>query len=1084
MTPPAHRVIGAGPAMTPPAADQDTTAQLDDSSRAGPTGTAARFAAVILDMDGVITDTARLHAAAWKGLFDRFLADRDADHDPFDGDVDYREHVDGRSHEDGVAAFLASRGIRLPTGSPDDPPDAETVGALAARKDELFLTLVDERGVAAFPAAMDLLRRLRARGVATAVVSASRNAARILDAAGVAGLVDVRVDGNDARQLGLPGRPAPAMFLEAARGLGVEPGQAAVVDDAVAGVQAARHGGFGLVVGVDRGGRRARLLDAGADLVVDDLGQLDLGAIRTDPWLLAYEGVDPAHEAHREALTTLGNGYLATRGAAPEARADEVHYPGTYLAGVYNRLTTSIHGRQVEDEHLVNAPNWLPLDVRVGDGDWWSAGGLTAERDRRELDLRTGVLTRQLLLAAPDGRGLRLVQRRLGSMAAPHLAALETTVTADGWAGDVELRSGIDGTVVNDNVAEYAPLAKRHLVPVDACQVTPDTLLVETRTSRSEVRIAVAVRTTVTGAPAARRLVAGDGHAAHLLAVSLPDGVSVVVDKVAAYATSRDAAIASPRLAATTQLARAGTFETLRGPHELAWRHLWGRYAVDLDTDPETSLALNLATFHLLQTLSTHTIEVDAGVPARGLHGEGYRGHVFWDELFVFPLLTLRTPALTRGLLGYRWRRLDAVRAAARDAGLDGALFPWQSGSDGREETPDELFNLRAGRWMPDNSHLQRHVGLAVASNAWTYYQATGDLDFLADHGAELIIEVARLFASLATHDPDDDRFDIAGVMGPDEYHDAYPDAEQPGLRNNAYTNVLAAWVCWRALDTVELLAGHHCGELWERLGLRPDELERFDRLSRRLRICFHDGVISQFEGYEQLAELDWDAYRTRYGNIGRLDLILDAEGDTTNRYKLAKQADALMLIYLLGPDEIAALFDRLGYPLDGDTLARTVDYYLARTANGSTLSRVVHAWALARTDRTRSLETFRQALRADLDDTQGGTTREGIHLGAMAGTVDLLLRCYAGVAMRDDVLWIDPALPPGLPTLAFDVFYRQHRLQITITGRRLHLQVAPCEAAPIHVGISGQPVETLQPGDTRETALSTTARRAPDGPQ
>jgi beta-phosphoglucomutase family hydrolase len=927
------------------------------SSLIGPTGAAVRFLAMIFDLDGVVTDTARLHAAAWKQLFDEFLAagaGPGGQFEPFDVEADYRRYVDGRAREVGVAAFLASRGIHLPAGGPSDLPEAGTVWALAARKNRIFLELVAARGVRAFPAAVDLLGRLRTMGVATAVVPASRNAPQVLDAAGLTELFDVRIDGNDALALGLAGKPDPATFVEAARRLGVDPGAAAVVEDAAAGVVAARRGGFGLVVGLDRGDGRARLFAAGADVVVDDLGQLDLGAIRTDPWVLVYEGFDPAHEGHREALMTLGNGYLATRGAAPETRDDGVHYPGTYLAGVYNRLTTEVGGRKGEDERLVNAPNWLSLDVRIGDGGWWSSGGLRALRDRRELDLRRGLLTRTLLLEEADGRRLRVTQRRLVSMADPHIVALETTLVADGWSGSVSVRSDIDGTVTNNNVAEYAPLAKCHWVPVAAGEVTADTALVEVETSSSHIRVAVAARTAVTVAPATRRLEAGDARAAHMLEVPLVDGVAVVVDKVAAYATSRDRASASPGLAAIAQLERSGVLAALLPAHELAWRHLWGRFAVTLSADTEASLAVNLGIFHILQTLSPHTAELDAGVPARGLHGEGYRGHIFWDELFVFPLLTMRLPALTRALLAYRWRRLDEARAAARRAGLAGAMFPWQSGTDGREETPDELFNLRTRRWMPDNSHLQRHVGLAVAYNAWTYYQSSGDIEFLADRGAGLIVEVARLFASLATHDPDTDRFDIAGIMGPDEYHDAYPGAPQPGLRNNAYTNALTAWVCWRALDAMKLLAGHHCGELWERLALRPEELERFDRLSRRLRICFHHGVISQFQGYEQLAEFDWDRYGATYGNIGRLDLILNAEGDSTNRYKLAKQADVLMLLYLLDADELAALFDRLGYSLTDDVLTRTVEYYLARTACGSTLSRVVHAWALARADRAR----------------------------------------------------------------------------------------------------------------------------------
>ena len=411
----------------------------DASSRLGPAGVRPPFEAVIFDMDGVVTDTAAIHAMAWKHLFDRILAacpdPTGAAQAPFDPAADYASYVDGRTREDGISAFLASRGISLPPGSEQDRADALTVAGLAARKNQLFLQLLDERGVRVFPGTEALLRRLRAGGVPVGLVTASRNAEALLDAAGVRGLFDVVVDGTTARDLGLAGKPDPAMFLAAARRLELAPARVAVVEDAVAGVRAARSGAFGLVVGIARHANRAALEAAGADLVVEDVGQLDLGSFRADPWVLTYEGFDPAHESHREALTALGNGYLGTRGAAPETRADGVHYPGTYLAGVYNRLTSVVAGREVEDEHLVNQPNWLRFDLRIGRGGWWSEGGLEILEERRDLDMRAGTLTRRVLLADPDGRHLRLVQRRLVSMARPHVAALETTLLAHGWQG-------------------------------------------------------------------------------------------------------------------------------------------------------------------------------------------------------------------------------------------------------------------------------------------------------------------------------------------------------------------------------------------------------------------------------------------------------------------------------------------------------------------------------------------------------------------------------------------------------------------------------------------------------------------------
>lgn len=1051
-----------------------TTHPTPSTAAPAPSGAVPPQEAVVFDMDGVVTDTATLHAAAWRKLFEMVLADPRSGgpgaHAPFDAVRDYRNYVDGRSREDGVAAFLTARGIDLPLGRVDDQAGAWTVHGLAARKNEFYLDLLAERGARAFPGTVHLLDRLRAGGVPVALVTASRNADAVLAAAGLQGIFEVVVDGDRAAELGLAGKPDPAMFLRAARDLGVAPDRTAVVEDAVAGVQAARRGGFGLVVGVARAGQRAELEAAGAHLVVEDVAQLDLGALRADPWTLVYEGFDPAHEGHREALTTLGNGYLGTRGAAPERAADGVHYPGTYLAGVYNRLVSSVHGRQMEDEHLVNAPNWLPLDVRIDAGAWWSAGGLTTSRERRELDLRRGVLTRTAVLTDAAGRRLRLTQRRLVSMARPHLAALETTLVAQGWDGTVQVRSGIDAGVVNANVAEYAALASRHLRTTGAEENRSGTLVVEVETTQSQMRIATATRTSV-GGSAPVGAAEQDGELfTHVLTVRLTDGSPVVIDKTAAIFISRDRAIASPTLAALDALTTVpGGFDDLLPQHEEAWARLWKRFRIELDADTQTRLVINLHVFHLLQSLSAHTAELDAGVPARGLHGEGYRGHVFWDELFVLPVLTAHLPQVSRGLLDYRWRRLDAARRAAAAAGLIGAMFPWQSGSDGREETPVELFNTHSGRWMPDNSHRQRHVGLAVAVNAWEYYQATGDVTWLAERGADLIIEVARFFTALASHDAATDRYHISGVMGPDEYHDGYPDTPGQGLVDNAYTNVMAAWVCRRAVDVLAVVAGHECDDVHARLGVRSEEPGAWERVSRRLAVPFlPDGIIAQFAGYEDLAELDWDRYRRTYGNIGRLDLILEAEGDSTNRYKLAKQADALMLVYLLGPDQLLGMLDRLGYPTTRQALIRTVDYYLARTAHGSTLSRVVHASVLARMDPDRGWATFREALAADLDDTQGGTTQEGIHLGAMAGTLDIITRAFAGYRTDGECVHLDPLLPRGLGAAGFQVQHRGQRLLVDLDPDGARVAADPCAAnSTVSVRVA-QSSATLVGGQSR----------------
>ena len=794
----------------------------------------------------------------------------------------------------------------------------------------------------------------------------------------------------------------------------------------------------------------------------------------TSEWLLSYDGYDQELEGLREALCTVGNGYWATRGAAPETDADAVHYPGTYLAGVYNRVLTDRGGRTVEDEHLVNAPNWLPLWFKVADGDWFHPGAALILDYRQELDLKKGVLTRMIRFSDRTGKITKVSSLRFISHSAPHVAVLKTSFETENWAGPVTVRSAINGRVANRNVTADRLLTGHHLLPQKGVELNSETVLLDTETSQSGIHVVMGARTRVFSegsrrAPQRHFLRDDAGWVAHELDLQLEPGSPASVEKIVAVYTSRDRAIASPAQAVATTLRRLGDADGLQAAHEREWQILWEEFAVSLGAGRRPSLALNLNTFHVLQTLAAVDVDLDAGVPARGLHGEGYRGHIFWDELFVYPVLTLRRPDLSRALLGYRYRRLNEARAAAVAAGFEGAMFPWQSANDGREETPTELFNPYNNRWMPDNSQRQRHVGLALAYSVWHYYQATGDTAFLIQQGAEIILEVARFFASLCSYDARDDRYDIGGIMGPDEFHDGYPGQPGSGLRNNSYTNVMTAWVLRRAIEAVSLLEGHYCEPLRNRLNLRPDEIRRWTRISRRLRIPFHaDGVPSQFEGYEELPEFDWDGYRAKYGALGRLDLILAAEGDSTNNYRLSKQADVLMLLYLFSAEELRDLLSGLGYPFPPEAVVRTVDFYGQRSTHGSTLSNVVHSWVEARRHRERSWNFLTQALDSDLADIQGGTTREGIHLGAMAGSIDMVIRCYTGLEIRDDILRIHPTLPDQLTDLTFSINYREQIIRIEITKTRLRLTLRAGGTRRVNVIIEGH-TATLSSGQSRD---------------
>ncbi|MFH9589695.1 glycoside hydrolase family 65 protein [Streptomyces luteogriseus] len=780
-----------------------------------------------------------------------------------------------------------------------------------------------------------------------------------------------------------------------------------------------------------------------------------------------YEGYDPADQRLRETLCTVGNGRFATRGALPECVADDVHYPGTYAAGCYNRLTSDVADRHVENEDMVNLPNWLPLRFRPAGGAWLTPDSAPVLAHRQTLLLDEGLLDRVTRYGLDDDRVLSVRQRRLVHMGDPNLAALRTEFTVEGATTELEVEAALDGGVTNAGVRRYRGLAGQHLTHVHTGTARPGTVWLRCRTLTSDIRIGMAARLTA-GVPVAETHV--HPRALQRLRLTLEPGRTVTVDKTIALHTSRDPAISDPLQTALDRVSAAPDFEALVRSHRTAWKLLWRRAALDVPGEPGSILRLHL--FHLLQTLSPHTADLDVGVPARGLHGEAYRGHVFWDELFVLPYLNLHFPEVSRALLRYRHRRLDRARAAAGALGRRGALYPWQSGSDGREETQSLHLNPRSGRWLPDHSHLQHHVGSAIAYNVWQYCEASGDAEFLHTKGAEMLVQIARFWADSATWDEKLGRHRIRGVVGPDEYHDAFPGSRSPGLDDNAYTNVTAAWVLTRTLEVLRDLPEPRRRELLERVALEGGELERWEEVSRTLHVPFHDGVVSQFQGYGDLAELDWKGYGKRYDDIRRLDRILEAEGDTVNRYKASKQADALMLGYLFAPAELQGLFRRLGHKLDEETWRHTVDYYLARTSHGSTLSGLVHGWILARARRADAWRFCQEALRGDVADLQGGTTGEGIHLGAMAGTLDLIQRGLTGLETREGALWLDPVPLPELSSYGFSLRYQGHwGVRLRLRSGLLEISVPHSDRRPITVCLPDRTVG-VEPGETSRLLL------------
>jgi len=470
---------------------------------------------------------------------------------------------------------------------------------------------------------------------------------------------------------------------------------------------------------------------------------------------------------------------------------------------------------------------------------------------------------------------------------------------------------------------------------------------------------------------------------------------------------------------------------------ENAWKKLWEEMDIEIEGDRKSQMLLRLHLYHLMVSASPHNKNIDASFTARGLHGEAYRGHIFWDELFIIPFYNIHFPEVAKASLLYRYHRLEKAREYAKAYGYEGAMIPWQTGSDGREETQIIHLNPLTGQWGDDFSSLQRHVGLAVAYNVWQYFHITNDLEFLSDYGAEIFLDICRFWASKCKKDDLTGRFSIDKVMGPDEFHEAYPNSHDGGLKDNSYTNIMVVWCFQKATEIIDILPENKKSGVMAKLNLTEEERNQWSQIAENLNIVINkDGILAQYDGYFELKELNWNYYKEKYGNIYRLDRILKAEGKSADEYKVAKQADTLMTFYNLDIDEVTSILKKLKYNLPKDYLRRNLEYYLTRTSHGSTLSRVVHAQLAAMAgNNALSWQLFSEALESDYIDIQGGTTGEGIHLGVMAGTIMIALNTYAGLDLRSDEVKIKPNLPKTWQNIKFQISFRGKTYQVMVNN-------------------------------------------------
>jgi alpha,alpha-trehalose phosphorylase len=766
-----------------------------------------------------------------------------------------------------------------------------------------------------------------------------------------------------------------------------------------------------------------------------------------EPWAVREDGVDLDDPAAAEAVFALSNGHIGLRGNLDEG--EPAGAPGTYLGGVYETrplpYAEAIYGNPEEGQTLINLTNGKLLRLLVDDEPFDLRYG-TLVRHSRVLDMRDGLLRREVEWASPSGQGVIVRTTRLVSFTHRSIAAIEYVVEPVGEPARVVVQSEL---VANEEVPEQTDDPR-------AAAALPSPLVGEHnghhdlraglvhRTRSSGIRIGCGMEHVVEGPDGTVTSIESEADLARLsITTELEPGETLRIVKLLAYGWSSRRPLPAVRdqIEAALESALRTGWDGLLSDQRAYLDDFWHRADVEVDGDPELQQALRFALFHLLQAGARGEARA---IPAKGLTGRGYDGHTFWDmDMFVLGVLTYTAPHTVCDALRWRHSTLQLARDRAHELRLEGASFPWRT--IGGHEC--------SGYWPAGTAAF--HVNAAVAEAVRRYLSATGDAEFERAEGIELLVETARLWRSIGHHDAAGG-FRIDGVTGPDEYS-ALAD-------NNVYTNVAAA----RNLRAAAAVAARHPERAAE-LGVDAGEIARWRRAAEAIVIPYDDalGVHPQAEGFTQ--QRQW-----RFAPDDAYPLLLHAPYYLLYSSQVVKQADLVLALYMGGEYFTA------------EQRARDFAFYEAITVRDSSLSACVQSIVAAETGHVDlAYDYLGESALVDLHDLSGNTS-DGLHLAAAAGSWLALVAGFGGMRDRDDGLAFAPRLPETLPRVAFRMVYRGRRLRVEIRGADATYELL--DGDPLHVHhhgtrlalAQGDPVTRPIPPAPRAEPVTQPPGRAP----
>ncbi|UNC49986.1 glycoside hydrolase family 65 protein [Enterobacter huaxiensis] len=709
-------------------------------------------------------------------------------------------------------------------------------------------------------------------------------------------------------------------------------------------------------------------------------------------------------------VMACGNGYIGIRATHEEDYTQQTR--GMYLAGLYHRA-----GRN-ETNELVNLPDVTGIEIELDGANFTLLAG-EIRHWQRELNFANGELRRSVLWRSPAGQQYRIESRRFVSLDQLPLVAMQLSVTPVDASAEIVFKTGIDATQTNSG--------RQHLDEVSVRVFDPHYVqgIYETQDRATEVAISASCRLTMSDSSSCfsaknRRITAHHS-------VTVLQGDTVTLEKLVWIAHRSDKALSQESFARNALAELKGCvargYGSLLEQSASAWEKIWrdSRVAV-ASAEPSDQLALDYAVWHLTAMTPAH--DERSSIAAKGLTGEGYKGHVFWDtEIFLLPFHLFTRPRIARNLLRYRWLNLPGAREKARSHGWSGALFPWESAASGQEETPEfAAINIRTGLRQKVASALAEHH--IVADIAWAvvaYWQATHDDDFMRNEGLTLLMETASFWMARATEI--NGRLEIHDVIGPDEYTEH--------VNNNAYTNYMA----WH-----NVASAHQFMAMFER-----DDAHFTQKASHFLARLWlpeidEQGVLPQDDSFMTKPAIDLSRYKAK---AGKQTILLDYSRAEVNEMQILKQADVVMLNYLL-PERFTP-----------QQCAASLAFYEPRTIHDSSLSKAIHGIVSARCGDMQSAYAFwRDGIAIDLGDDPHSCD-DGIHAAATGAIWSGVIQGFAGLQIVEGELHLAPRLPSHWTRLAFPLRWRNATMQITFDMGVLTIDTS----APVTLTLWGKTV-------------------------